>query len=218
MRSGVSARHGGHHVAKKFSTTTWPRVCANDHGFASSERSEKAGAAMPSCGAAAIAVTGLSARSANAASATLTPRTRARAITGMVLRAPTFELRSSSLLLACRGCFLILNVLDFLKVCANYHWRGTLSFPNRETGGLSCISRPHLTLPGLRQRVHLYRRRTRVLCAKGLRARAHPVPPVPAGQETRPRQRRRRRRAHDVRHHLLAVWRGDPSAFFAPAG
>src|SRR5579872_3572218 len=51
MRSGVSARHGGHQVAKKFMTTIRPRVCASDHAFESNDCKENAGAGMPSCGA-----------------------------------------------------------------------------------------------------------------------------------------------------------------------
>src|SRR5437588_8738662 len=54
-RSGVSARHGGHHVAKKFTTTTWPRKLDRLSGRPSVVASEKSGAATPTAGAAALA-------------------------------------------------------------------------------------------------------------------------------------------------------------------
>src|SRR5579885_3278183 len=45
IRSGVSARHGPHHVAQKFSSTTFPRAASSVTGFPSSPSSLNSGAA-----------------------------------------------------------------------------------------------------------------------------------------------------------------------------
>src|SRR5580704_17172172 len=59
-RSGVSARHGGHQVAKKLTTTTLPRKSESLTDFPPVVCSEKSGAIEPSAGEAASAARGQS--------------------------------------------------------------------------------------------------------------------------------------------------------------
>ncbi len=50
IRSGVSSRHGGHHVAHSLSTSVLPRKSASDTGLPSSVVRWKSGAAVPTWG------------------------------------------------------------------------------------------------------------------------------------------------------------------------
>ena len=50
IRSGVSSRHGGHHVAQSLSTSVLPRKSASETGLPSIVVRWKSGAGAPTCG------------------------------------------------------------------------------------------------------------------------------------------------------------------------
>src|ERR1700736_6119821 len=50
IRSGVSSRHGGHHVAHSLSTSVLPRKSASETGLPSTVVRWKSGAGAPTCG------------------------------------------------------------------------------------------------------------------------------------------------------------------------
>src|SRR5579875_3447229 len=49
-RLGSSAAHGGHQLAKKLTTTTWPRSAASDTPWPPKLRADRAGAGRPTSG------------------------------------------------------------------------------------------------------------------------------------------------------------------------
>src|SRR5689334_13235712 len=50
MNSGISSRHGAHHVAQKLTTITLPRHCASGCSLPEASGSERPASAAPACG------------------------------------------------------------------------------------------------------------------------------------------------------------------------